>query len=191
MGRISVGVMTDDEFKRTIKGTKHYDTFLSQLSDIENTGTSRAEAFQQAKSYVTDLMSGDKPIPADSPDIAVFDPNSVDYGASSDIRRDYLWVNDNYEGEPDWELCPSNGARNLLAQMKDSKIFRQKFLESILPKILPSQTEQSRARRMEDDGRDLSELTKRIQKAYIESMHEARQLVENSGLEWGNDDERA
>lgn len=159
--------LTDQQFKVQIKDSPHNKAFTDKLTSLEDRGLDRAEAYTAAKLYAIRLMDGEE-IPKD-PSKAYLD---MDFGSSKDLRADYMWVNDNRVGTPDWSKCPSNGARNIYDDITTNNQMLGKFIDT-LPKVLPTGSERSEIERLQGDSHKLIKLNNKIRKAKYKAMGKA------------------
>lgn len=93
-------------------------------------------------------------------------------GRKSSIREVYSWIFEN--AKVPWDALvaedvPSPGAIGLLQWVKSSAANLGKFYSDMHPKLAPSRSQLEAADRFTDDGRDLSDLIDRVQKAGVQS----------------------
>ena len=167
--------VTDEEFKRLLRNDPQLNTdFSNKIDEFESMDMDRQQAYTTARNFIL-ARTG-------SSDTERPDHLTRDFGPSTDLRANYMWVNDNLEGDPDWESCPSNGSRNMYHHIKGSSQRVAKFYGD-LQKVLPSGTERTELTRLQDDGRKSLTLLNKILTAESNKRAVAGEMVDDLELE--------
>lgn len=175
--------LTDTEFQAQIRDSEYFNDFLTRRDELAHTGMKKTDAYEQAREEFLPLITGDAK-PDAHPEL------SCDLPPSTDLREDMLWVYNNLEGQPDMDSCPSRGAWSFYKHVQNSNQLKAKFLETYLPKILPSKAELERMTRKQDDGSELVELGEFVAKAYVESLQVQEEALATTGpVTWGQTDD--
>lgn len=169
--------ITGEEFKELLRDHPQSKDFYAIMANHEKI-MSRSDAYKKAMPEFLSIINGDSTLKIDSePDYM-----SQDFGESADLRQDYLWVNDNRKGKPNWGTCPSNGARNIYDDITHNNQMLRRFLDKVSD-VLPKAKELAELERRQDDGRKLVKLTHKIRDAKMRAMGK---YVDDLGLDNDN-----